>query len=144
MSIIPALDATDIANLQAMERDVMVQTARPIAIAGPTLTVKRIPADANELTERPTPVAIGTVEGHIYIHTQQRIITPSAPDFTPVTELRFVSGTAVITPAVNPPQIVEGDTLIDPDALTEGYQVMGIEPFGGPFVAIVNKVTVEA
>lgn len=109
------------------------------SVAGPTLTVYRIAGAANELTARPSPAAVGTVSGYVYSPSRQRIETPPAPDFTPTDTYVFVSATAAITPPVTPARVVEGDTLVDPDDLTVGYQVQGVEPITGPFVARVAK-----
>lgn len=130
--------------MQTTARSRWLKMAQARAVAGPTLTVWRVPAATNELAGRPAPVAIGTVDGYVYSPARQQIIAPPAPDFTPTDELRFVSGTGVITPVADPPLVGEGDTLVDPDALTVGYLVAGMEPLNGPYVATVKQVTAPA
>lgn len=127
-------------RMQTTARSRWLKMAQARAVAGPVLNVRRATGAGRET--RPVEATIGTVSGYVYSPSRQQITTPAAPDYTPTDEERFVSGTGVITPAADPPLIVEGDTLVDPDEPTIGYHVRGMEPLNGPFVAIVHKVTV--
>lgn len=117
MSIVPLLSAGDIANLQTMERDVMLATAQAAGQGGSQWTVTRTSGD--DRAQRPTEAVVATITGWVYRSQQQQIATPQAPDFTPVDTWSFVAATPV--------DVAEDDTLTSV-ADARQFQVMGVEP----------------